>query len=257
MSNIDQSPGAGLDPYAHFSERPNPQDQCPHCRAFTTTRDDDELRRVCRVCGGPRIFSKATSSAREDGSSALPALRDAEKNRRERAKGRAASVVGGLALGAGVLLGLLISIVSLKGALFTLLLLSAPALALLFFGRTKAQAATKNLHRAVEDAWAKAVHDLVARGVAKNASDLAKLLEIDAARAEELLTTASVDAEVAAAALGRVRFGETGAGPTIAADPRFTALEQKLRDSAESEAEAQAEVDVESTEASRQHRADK
>lgn len=238
--------GQGFDLYAHLSEKPGPNEVCPHCGAVTTIRDDEELRKVCRVCGGPRIPASEEAPMSPD---ALAALRRGEKARRDRAKGRALSIFGGIGIAAGALLALPVAIFSLTGALLTLAIVAGPSLAMLLFGKSRASGATKELSRAVDDAWIKAAQHLVERGVVKRPADLSRLLGIDMAKADELMTTLSVDAEIGAAS-GRVRIADDGSAPaSIPVDPRFAELEKRLLETQKTQLGVDAEAEAAELEA--------
>jgi hypothetical protein len=224
----------GFDIYSHLSRRPDASATCPQCGGVGGVTYNRELGTVCRLCGAPRIVMPE-GVALDEGARA--SLRKAEAARKGRGLFRGLGVVGFVGTAFGALLSLPILFFSFWAALLTLLFVSGPALAIALFARARAQAKSKELVEALDNAWGAATGELIRAGKVKNAADLAKVLGVDAARAQELLTLATVDAEIGVAGAPSLRIDT---GSTLPPDPRFAELEAKAAAEAQAEAEASA-----------------
>jgi hypothetical protein len=217
--------------------------RCPHCGAVAETSAHDELWRVCRVCGGPRIELPSGVALPEPGATAL---RKAEKSRRSRAAARAVGVVGAVGVGAGLLLGLLIGLFGPVWGLLALVLVAGPSLAAALVARARAGRQSEELAASLDAAWSSAAQAVVRATGSSSPAELARALSISPERAAELSTMLVIDAELgtlgAAADPSRVRIAE------VPEDPRFAALEAKLRAQAEDEADAEADAALAHTE---------
>lgn len=230
--------GPGFDIYAHLARRPDASATCPLCGGVGGVVPNAELGTVCRLCGGPRI-TMPEGAALDDATKA--GLRKADAARKTRATFRALGVIGAVGTAFGALISLPILFFSFLGALLTLLFISGPALAIGFFARARAQAKTKEIVEALDSAWSAATAELIRAGKVRNAADLAKILGVDAARAQELVTLATVDAEIGVAGAPSLRVDT---GSTLPPDPRFAELEAKAAAEAQAEAEASAALEA-------------
>ena len=229
--------GPGFDLYGHLERRPDPSATCPLCGGVGGVVPHPELGSVCRLCGGPRI-SMPEGASLDD--AAKVNLRKADVARKKRATFRALGVIGAVSLVFGVFVSLPILFFSFLGSLLTLLFISGPSLAIALFARARAQAQTKEIAEALDAAWSAAMGELIRVGKVKSAADAAKILGVDVNRAQELLTLASVDAEIGGALGLRVDTS----GPTLAPDPRFAALEARAAAEAQAEDEANAALEA-------------
>lgn len=226
----------GFDIYSHLARRPDASATCPQCNGVGGVTYDRELGAVCRLCGAPRIIMPEGVTL-DDGARA--SLRKAEAARKARGLFRGLGIVGLVGTAFGVLLSLPILFFSILASLLTLLFISGPALGIALFARARAQAKSKELVEALDSAWGSAAAELIRAGKVKNAADLAKVLGVDAARAQEVLTLATVDAEIGVAGAPSLRIDT---GSSLPPDPRFAELEAKAAAEAQAEAEAEAEA---------------
>lgn len=226
--------GQGFDLYAHLRERPSPQMTCPLCNGVGGVEPHPELVLVCKLCGAPRIPTDGTPLEL----ATLGQLKKADSARKKRGMMRGLGVVGGVSAAFATLLTLLTLLIGGLGwALAPLLLFVAPSVALALYARAARASAWKEVTASVDAAWMSAGADLLRAGKIKSASDLAKITGVDPARAQQVFTMLSVDADIGAP---NVRID---AGPVVAhvpADPRFAALEARAAAEEQAELEANA-----------------
>lgn len=225
----------GFDPYAHLARRPDASAACPLCGGIAGVDMHPELGTVCRLCGGPRIVMPEGTTLDE---TSRAALRKAEGARKARGLFRGLGVIGIVGTAFGALLSLPILFFSFWAALLTLLFVAVPSVAVALFSRAKAQSKSKEMTAALDAAWGSATAELVRAGKAKTPADIAKAFGIDAARAQQLLTLVSVDAEIGIAGAPTVRIDTSGAA--LPPDPRFAELEARAAAEQQAEAEASA-----------------
>lgn len=168
---------------AAYGER----NRCPHCRSVADIEPAEPLRFRCRVCGGPRIpvdSREVVRTGRE-----VPVLKQARKAHLARA---AWAVTAGVVGGFGVLsmLTTLLVVAFGPGLLTSLALLGGslvPFVAAAWAWR-KAKAKAKTREQLLDDAWSLVASDVLTHtGKELEADDLAKLMRIDVARAEQVL----------------------------------------------------------------------
>jgi hypothetical protein len=220
--------------------------QCPHCGNVGVVLESSELRQVCGLCGAPRVVPSDESiklSGRE-----APALREAQKARRNRMLWRSLGLVSGsigafwtlaslivMALGAGTV-GFVLAI----AGILPLLLLTITAI-------TRSRANGAAIQQQLDEAWKSAARDVVlSQNKAVTAASLAKALPISEAAAETLLAQLSVDDSLRSDVTddGQVAFSVHGsrievpqpAAPADDLEKRFAALEESLADEAAADA---------------------
>jgi hypothetical protein len=225
----------GFDIYAHLSRKPDANAACPQCGGIGGVTSNPELGTVCRLCGAPRIVMPEGVKLDEV---ARLALSKAEAARKSRGLFRGLGLVGIVGTAFGALLFLPIVFFSFWAALLTVLVVSAPSLAMTLFARAKSQSKSKEMTAALDAAWGSATAELVRAGKAKTPAEVAQALGVDAARAQQLLTLVSVDAEIGVANAPTLRIDTSGAA--LPPDPRFAALEAKAAAEQQAEAEAAA-----------------
>ncbi|NUO47746.1 MAG: hypothetical protein HOV80_02695 [Polyangiaceae bacterium] len=223
----------GFDPYAHLARRPDASAACPLCGGIAGVDPHPELGTVCRLCGAPRIVMPEGATLDDTMRSAL---RKAEAARKARGLFRALGVAGIVGTAFGALVSLPILFFSFWASLLTVLFISAPSLAIALFSRAKVASKSKEVTASLDAAWGAATAELVRTGKAKTPADIAKALGIDLARAQQLMTLVSVDAEIGIAGAPTVRVDTSGS--VLPPDPRFAELE--ARAAAEQQAEAEA-----------------
>jgi hypothetical protein len=224
-----------------LTERVGDQERCPHCNGIAGVVPHDELVRVCKLCGAPRITMPAGVPL---GEVALSTLKKADKARKARGLFTGLGIVGGIGTAAGVLLALIIGLFGLTYGIITLLLFAGPALAMALISNAKRGAKTKEVAAALDAAWGAAAAEVVRSGKGATVAELAKSLSIDPVRARELHTLLSVDAEIGGVVgqEAQVRIDTRPAhaepGGTLPPDPRFAELEQRAAAEAAADAEA-------------------
>ena len=168
------------------------KNRCPHCRAIADIEAADPLRFRCRVCGGPRVpvdDHEVVRTGRE-----VPVLKQAKKAHLTRAAWAvAAGVLGGF--GVLSLLTTLLVIAFGPGLLASVTLLAANlvpfVVAALAWRKSKQHG--KHRDQLLDDAWGLVASDVLAHaGKELEAEDLAKVMRIDLARAEQVLAHLSV-----------------------------------------------------------------
>jgi len=170
--------------------------RCPHCRAVADVEQAEPLRFRCRVCGGPRIplDSREIPRTRRE----VPVLVQARKAHLARAGW---AVAGGVLAGFGVLslLATLLVIAFGPGLFTSLGLLGASAVPFVVAALAwrKAKQRGKARDQLLDDAWSLVASDvLVHTGKEIEADQLAKLMRIDEARAEQVLARLSAQDHV-------------------------------------------------------------
>lgn len=208
---------------------------CPHCRGKGSVKVDSELRLVCNLCGGPRIPELPDDLETSGAEAGL--LVQAEKLRKLRGLWRAGALVAGLSLPFIALFAMLLGLVwSWAVAATIALVVGGPIAAGAAFAMRRNKERTSEIASLVERAWVSAATDITeAKGGKVSAKELAKVLGVDRARAEQLLAMVSVDSELAGSGL-RI---------TVPPDERFEELEAK----AEAKEKASAGEGQESTKA--------
>ncbi|NUP07057.1 MAG: hypothetical protein HOW73_13465 [Polyangiaceae bacterium] len=227
--------GGGFDIYAHLRERPSPQMVCPHCRGVGGVEPHPELVLVCKLCGAPRI---TMPDGMPNDPSSFAQLQKADRARKKRGFLGGLGVIGGVGAAFGVFVALLTLLFGgFAWSMVPFILFVVPSIAALLYARSARTSATKEVAASIDAAWMAAAADLVRAGKVRNAQDLVRATGVDPARAQQVMTMLSVDADIGAP---HVRID---AGPVVAqvpADPRFAALEARER---EAETEASAVLD--------------
>lgn len=192
---------------------------CGNCKSRSRTEDDPVLRKVCGVCGFPRVFLAAEDAELAAKIPKAP-LADAK---------RATVVAGGARLGswgvfasavvAGALGGLLLGPAPPAGALLLVVTVALVigAIALRRRGNRAEAAAAAAVATALEEG-ARALVDEATAPVTTEA--LEGRLGVDRAEAERLLTIAT--------ALGRARIAVDDAGRVEAVPSSFRAASEEL-----------------------------
>lgn len=251
----------GLDLYGHQTGAAPTGDRCPHCNGFASVDANQELGRVCKLCGAPRIpLPEGLAPSQE----LVSELKRAEAARRSRGLWRGAALVGGIGVAATFFLAFAFGLLfSWSWALGLGAFFGVPAALTLGFGVSQANAKTREIAKQLDAAWMAAATSVARAGRAATANDLAQALGIDLARAEQLhamLVVESIASSHGAlpapadASTPRVRIvthpdARPGSETTLPPDPRFDALEAKAgearrAESAEDEARAEAEADA-------------
>lgn len=166
------------------------QNRCPHCGSVARVEKRGtgaNVTWVCGVCGGPRMRGGL------GGDKAAAPLKEAKLLRGRAIRSRAASIVLGLMAAFTTLVALAAWPAALAAKIILFAFALTPAV-LAMRARSKAGAATTKADEAMDKAWLAAAED-VARRAKKGvtAAELAKRLEIDSAKAEELLTQLAVN----------------------------------------------------------------
>lgn len=250
-------PGAGMNLYPHFSgpagqmpvqqmqqspiQQPL-QGQCPHCSGFGMIVPDTKLHKVCSLCGGPRI---PMPPGIPSSPATMHTLRKAEEARKGRGYSRGLAVLGGIgSLGAAGLALVTSIFASLGTTLAVGAFFGVPFAILLFWMLSRAKTKETELGRQLDAAWASGTADVMRAGQGSTPQALAQIFGVDMLRAEQLHAMGSVDGALADAGDGKVRVN-------VPPDPRFEALERKLRvatpaaDPAQDQAMREAEAEVE------------
>ena len=258
-----------VDLYGHQSGVAGASERCPHCNGAASVDANQELGRVCKLCGAPRIPLPEGVTA----SLALVAqLKRAEAARRSRALWRGAALVGGIGIAATFFCTLAFGLIFSWSWAFGLgALFGTPALLALGFGVANANGKTREIAKELDSAWTEAATDVARAGRAATAADLGHALGIDRAKAEQLHAMLEVESiassrvepmleddappgpNASSADAAKVRIvthpdARPGAATTLPPDPRFAALEAKSGqdqggESAEEEANAEAEAE--------------
>lgn len=167
--------------------------RCPHCKSVADVEPSDAVRQRCRVCGGPRVpveDPKVVRSGRE-----IPVLK---KARRSHLRGSGWALASGVIAGFGVLsllVVLLVLAIASPGLIATFAALGAVAVPFLFafLAWRRAKSARADLKGSLDEAWALVAGDVLAhKGEELTAGELAKLMRIEVAAAEQLLAELSV-----------------------------------------------------------------
>lgn len=219
------------------------QGQCPHCNGFGGVANDAKLQKVCTLCGGPRIPMPPNVPSSP---ATMHALRKAEEARKSRGYSKGLAVLGGLGSFGAAGIALVTSIFASLGTTIAVgTVLGLPFAILLFWMLSRAKAKDAELERHLDAAWASGASDAMRAGLASTPQQLAQVFGVDMARAEQLHAMASVDGALADPGDGKVRVN-------VPPDPRFEALERKLRvaappagNAAEEQAMREAEAEVE------------
>ncbi|MSP24782.1 MAG: hypothetical protein EXR75_06370 [Myxococcales bacterium] len=165
---------------------------CPHGNHYANTGPHHELRRVCNICGAPRVELRAEGLALS-GDEAAP-LRRAHAATKSRALSRFAGICGSLGTFGGamtLLLTLVIDVVPVQASV-VVGVLTLPFVLLAALGLARARSHTNVLGAALAEAWTSAVADLV-RGArrALSTKDVASAFAISEPEADALLAAAS------------------------------------------------------------------
>ncbi|MEM1032900.1 MAG: hypothetical protein AAGN82_21320 [Myxococcota bacterium] len=223
--------------------------KCPHCGAKAKTSANPELGAVCNVCGAPRIdVREVTLSGKER--KPLIAARDAM---RSRTLWRVAALFGTVVSVFGLGVTAMVALFMGAGAAYAVggISMALPWILLAAVGYVKAKGETKNLEARLSEAWRSAARDVVAaRPSGVTASGLAETLQLDEAKAEEILAELSIDdmlqsritdeggLVLAPSTMLRIDQGATGGSKTVVGDPleeRFLALEEAMAEEEASE----------------------
>jgi hypothetical protein len=228
------APG-GMNLYGEFAPNVSLDRQCPHCGGISQVVPKAELQYVCSICGGPRVpFAEGIAPS----AGTVAALRRAETARKSRTAMRALSLAGALG---GAFAASLLVMAAFVGSMGWALAFGAafglPALVMFVVGSGRSKEQTKEMKRLLDEAWANAAGDAYAAGKAGTTAALAQALNVSTARAEELQAVRTVDASLEPA--------EGAPRANVPHDPRFDALEQKVRIASDSTAEAQKEAQAE------------
>ncbi len=194
---------------------------CGNCKSRSRSEDDPVLRKVCGVCGFPRVFLTAEDAALAAKTSKT-ALADAKRSKVVAAGARLASVgVFASALVAGALGGLLLGPAPAAGIVLLVVMAALVFGALLL--RRRGNRAESAATAAVSTALEEGARALVDEAVAPVTTDaLAARLGVDTAEAERLLTIAT--------ALGRARIAVDAAGRVEAVPSSFREVSEELAD---------------------------
>lgn len=216
--------------------------KCPHCGGLAKTSPHPELGAICNICGAPRVGVKSVElSGRER--APLEAARNAL---RTRTLWRVGALFGTVVAAFGLAVAALVAVVAGLSSAFGGVAMVLPWVILALVARQKAKGETKNLTRALDDAWISAARDVVVQSEGVTASGIGEALGLEESKAEELLAELSVDDELrsrvtedgrlvlAPSTMVRIDAKATGAGKTVAADAtdpleeRFAALEEAM-----------------------------
>ncbi len=235
--------GPGFDLYGHLARAPDASAACPLCRGIGGVQPHRELGVVCRLCGAPRVVMPE-GVALDEG--VIAGLRKADAARKSRGLFQGLAIVGVVGTLFGLLLALPTAFFSLWVSLLFVLFIVAPSVAMTLFARARASAKTREVAASLDAAFGAATAELVAGGKAKTAADVAKLLGIDHARAQQLFTMVGVEAEIGGSTGLRI---DAPPSSTLAPDPRFAELEARALAEQQAEAEsAGADANAQATE---------
>ncbi len=168
--------------------------QCPHGNHHATMRQDDELRWVCNICGGPQVRVEK-EGAKLSGAEKEP-LREAARARGRRIAWRGTGLFSLLGSAVGLGITTLITLLAGFGMLATALplFLTLPFILLTTLSLSKARGYTKQIQIALDRAWKSAARDIVTKwGKPITARELSGALAISEAGAENLLSQLAVD----------------------------------------------------------------
>ncbi len=185
--------------------------RCPHCGVVSGVEGAGE-KAICPHCGGPRIPSNLGGEAAAD------ALRQQKKALANARAASLATVLQALFAAVVTLIGLGVGPASIVGKVILFALAAAP-LILAMRSRSQATRAREAAREAGTRAWRTAAEDAVTRSSSGvTVEGLAKMLGVDPARADALLTELAVheraridvgdDAEVRYSAAPGPRVGE-------------------------------------------------
>jgi hypothetical protein len=160
--------------------------RCPHCGATARTEGVGPTT-VCAVCGGPRIPGGF------GGEAATSALKEQKKHLADARLASFATIVQGLFATIATLIGLAVMPAAIVGKLFILAIAIVPVL-LALRSRSRANTAREKAKEANDRAWQAAAEDVAAKAKEDGvtAAGLAKTLQIEPARADQLLTALAV-----------------------------------------------------------------
>ena len=171
---------------------------CPHGSHFANTGAHPELRRVCNICGGPRIELRAEGVSLTGAESA--ALMRANAAVKRRAASRVGGIFGLLATTGGALTTLLMLVLAIATSSVpfwpaaVVAILTLPCLALAAFAFSKVKQHGEAAKAALGEAWSVAVAELVRsakRGL--TARDVAGAFAIPEPEADAILIQASIE----------------------------------------------------------------
>jgi ribosomal protein S27AE len=176
----------------HPSEQLKKAGKCPHCGNTALLQNSRELRRVCGVCGGPRIeLLEEGFELSGDENRPLETARMAQKSRAAwRAGGAVAGVLGGIGLLGSAIAGLVAGFTA--GAVATVV--SLPFVLLAITAATRSGKRSKEVAVSFNEAWRIAARDVVlGKEGGMTAQELSRVLPLSASDAEQLLTELTVD----------------------------------------------------------------
>lgn len=159
--------------------------RCPHCGAIARI-EGTGLQSVCAVCGGPRVPANA------GGEASAAALKEQKKLLGSARLASVSTVLQAVFAVLATLVGLAIMPASIVGKVIVFAIAAIPLL-MAMRSRSRAKKARESAAEASERAWQAAAEDVAARakkGV--SAPALAKMLGIEPAFAEKLLTSLAV-----------------------------------------------------------------
>lgn len=227
-------------------------DTCPLCGSTTGCSPDPEFRYRCDVCGGPRVPVRAPR--KRQGAKELASLKRAEASRKSRAKARGGAIFAGLsAIGMLGVLGLAGVVSMIAGWNLGLWIVLAglatvgPLTGLTAWLASLASKRSKEIPVAIDEAWMAAATDIVEQSSeAITAASLAKALQIDEDKAEELL------ALLEANDLVRPEGNHAYRGRLRVATPALADVDNNAAAEAEAQAEAEAEAIAQEQQAKRE-----
>ncbi len=191
--------------------------RCPHCGASART-EGAAIATVCAVCGGPRIPGGF------GGPAAIVALKEQKKHLGDARMASFATILQGVFATIATLVGLAVMPAAIVGKLIVLTIAIVP-LVFALRSRARANGAREKAKGANERAWQAAAEDVTAqsRDDGVTVAGLAKALQIEPARADQLLTQLAVhdrtridvgdDAEVRYSVAPAVRVGSAERDP--------------------------------------------
>lgn len=212
--------------------------RCPHCGsvARVEARGAGETASwVCAVCGGPRIPGGL------GGEDAIRALKEAKAFLSTRTRARATSIAWGILAAFATLFVVAATAKAVIGASLVLAVLAIVPAVLAMRARGRAGAAQASADEAQGRAWAAAAEDAARRSPGGiTASELARKLQIDDARADRLLTELAVHDRT------RVDVGDD-AEVRYCVEPRLRVRPGAEAGAAAAEAEADADADADAS----------
>jgi hypothetical protein len=230
---------------------------CPQCGGHAKAVPHDEYRFVCDLCGAPRI--EASVPGIELSGDERDNLAKAQKQIVARRFWRLGGLMGALAGATGLFFTLLLQLLFspasiLWGVMGVAMSLPFVLLALAAIGKSKSL--TGSIDREIDEAWRTAARDVVIQRGSVTAEQLAEILPMNQADAEQVAAELSVDGMLRSRITddGELRLSpstsvriDAGAHPTAqtihSEDPleqRFEALEEALAAEEAAQAEAQA-----------------